>query len=822
MKKILFCFFILLAVLGNAQNPGDVAQNYGSGNGFNGPINVTVVQSDGKVLVGGNFTTYKGKNEKRIIRLNNDGTKDNSFNTLNGFDAAVNSIAIQPDGKIIVGGIFTSYEGFTLGKIIRLNSDGTIDNFFNYLIGFNTTVSSIVIQPDGKILVGGNFTTYKGITENRIIRLNSDGTKDTSFNVGTGFDNKINSIAIQPDGKILVGGEFLNYKGITENRIIRLNSDGTKDTTFNTGTGLNSFVNSIAIQTDGKILLGGAFTNYNGVNENFIIRLNQDGTKDTTFNLGTGFNAGINYVAIQTDGKILIGGSFTNYNGVNSNRIIRLNNDGTKDTTFNIGTGFSSSVLTINSLSNGKIIVGGLFSSYNNITENNIICLNNDGTKDNVFITGIGFNDSVYSTAVQSDGKILVGGMFTNYSGVNTGKITRLNNDGTKDNTFNTGTGFNYNVAAIVVQTDGKILLGGHFTTYNGVSEKSIIRLNPDGTKDITFNIGTGFNATVKCIALQTDGKILIGGDFTTYNGTATQKIVRLNPDGTKDTTFNIGTGFTQGVNSIIIQNDGKIIVGGTLGYYNGVIESGIIRLNADGSKDTSFITGTGFNNAVSSLALQTDGKIIVAGDFTIYKGIAEHFIIRLNIDGTKDTTFNRGTGFNTGVHSIALQTDGKIIVGGPFSSYNLIVEKGIIRLNNDGTKDTTFNTGTGFNDNFYVNSIIVQNNGQILIGGSFTSYRNEDNTGYLIKLYGSTGLATNNFELNNSISVFPNPVKDILNASSTDNATITSLKIYDLQGKLIAETTNNYMNTSNLSAGLYVVKIVTAQGQLTKKFIKE
>ena len=112
----------------------------------------------------------------------------------------------------------------------------------------------MAIQSDGKILVGGTFFTYNGVSANRVIRLNSDGSVDNTFVTGTGFNNYVLSIVIQSDGKILVGGGFTAYNGVSANRIIRLNSDGSIDNTFVTGTGFDNYVYSIAIQSDGKIL----------------------------------------------------------------------------------------------------------------------------------------------------------------------------------------------------------------------------------------------------------------------------------------------------------------------------------------------------------------------------------------------------------------------------------------------------------------------------------------------------------------------------------------------------------------------------------------
>ena len=345
--------------------------------------------------------------------------------------------------------------------------------------GADGTVNTTALQPDGKILIGGQFTTYNGTTVNRIARLNTDGILDTTFTTGTGADNSVNTITIQPDGKILVGGWFTTYNGTTVNGIARLNTDGTLDTTFTTGTGVDGAVSVIALQSDSKIFIGGDFYTYNGTTANRIARLNTDGTLDTTFT-GTGANNyNVKAITFQPDGKILVGGDFIHYNDNPANRIVRLNTDGTLDTTFTIGTGASQVVYAVIIQPDGKILIGGQFLTYNGTTVNGIARLNTDGTLDTTFTAGTGIDNytSVYTVAIQSDGKILIGGNFTTYNGTTVNYITRLNTDGTLDTTF-TSTGTNSDVNTITFQPDGnKAIIGGSFTNYNGSSAAYLARI---------------------------------------------------------------------------------------------------------------------------------------------------------------------------------------------------------------------------------------------------------------------------------------------------------------------------------------------------------
>ncbi|MBI2279156.1 MAG: delta-60 repeat domain-containing protein [Bacteroidetes bacterium] len=371
------------------------------------------------------------------------------------------------------------------------------------------------------------------------------GANDPTFNPsGTGVGASYNIVytsAIQSDGKIIIGGDFTSYNGTSRNCIARLNTDGTLDAFFNPGTGAQGNVYTISIQSDGKIIIGGGFTYYNGTSRNRIARLNTDGTLDTTFDPGTGIGTGINSirtVKIQSDGKIIIGGDFNVYNGTLRQRIARLNTDGTLDNTFYIGINLfmsSTSVIYSSAIQNdGKIIIGGAFnlSTSNGTTvRTNIARLNTDGTLDNTFLPYI--TNIVRTVTIQSDSKIIVGGDFTNIAKY----IARLNTDGTLDNTFvTTGTGLGSTLSDViytsVIQSDGKIIIGGTFTYYNVTIRNRIVRLNTNGTLDSTFDPGTGANNTVYTSAIQSDGKIIIGGSFTNYDGTARGKVARINISG--------------------------------------------------------------------------------------------------------------------------------------------------------------------------------------------------------------------------------------------------------------------------------------------------
>jgi uncharacterized delta-60 repeat protein len=369
-----------------------------------GAVYSIALQSDGKILIGGDFTSVGGTPRNHIARLNPDGSVDTFDPNANN---TVRSIAIQSDGKILIGGDFTNVGGTARNHIARLNPDGSVDTTFDP--DANGTVFSIAVQSDGKILIGGAFTTLNGgtITRRRIARLNPDGSVDT---FDPNADNTVRSIAVQLDGKILIGGDFTTLNGgtITRRRIARLNPDGSVDT-FDPNA--NNTVRSIAIQSDGKILIGGDFITVGGTARKYIARLNSDGSVDTTFDPNA--NGPVHSIAVQSDGKILIGGDFTTLNGgtITRRRIARLNPDGSVDT---FDSNANNTVRSIAIQSDGKILIGGDFTTLNNGTipptpRNHIarlkrICVPEEGRECDNYLLTIGSKNTRSILGVELDG----------------------------------------------------------------------------------------------------------------------------------------------------------------------------------------------------------------------------------------------------------------------------------------------------------------------------------------------------------------------------------------------------------------------------------
>jgi uncharacterized delta-60 repeat protein len=657
---------------------------FSGGNGVNGSVTSLVYQLDGKVLLAGQFSNFNGSAYNNIVRLNLDSSLDTSFGIGTGTDGSINALLLQPDGRILIGGTFTTYNGAGCGNLARLNADGTLDLSFNSLSGANFGVQALQLQPDGRVLVGGSFTTFNGVSRNGIARLNVNGTLDLTFQVGSGVVGTVHALTLQPDGKVIVSGQFTSVNGLSRNGIARMNADGSVDASFNPGTGTNDTIYALKLQPDGKVLIGGTFTAYNSIPRNRLARLSADGSLDPSFNAGTGPNGPVRAIALQPDGKIVAGGMFTQVNGVNRSNIARLNARGVLVPTFNEVIGANGPVHAIVRQPNGRVVISGQFTHYDGLPCNRIARLEADGRLDATFNSGAGADNHVMAIQLQLDGKLLIGGWFTSYNGTPCNRLARLNTDGTIDTSFQVGAGPSHPVNVLALQSDGRILVGGQFTTFNGVPQYNIARLHSDGSLDTTFNSGTGADAPVLAIGLEANGKVLIGGLFTSYNGTTRNRIARLNPDGSLDSGFAPGTGADSVVQTLVVQPDGKVLFGGGFANYNGTPRRCIARVNSDGSLDGGFNPGQGAIGSIRSLIRQSDGRVIIAGIFTSYNGTLSSNIARVNANGSVDFTYNVGAGLDGVAHTLVLQPDGRVLVGGGFTRYNGIASIGVARIHGD------------------------------------------------------------------------------------------------------------------------------------------
>lgn len=670
-----------------------------------GKVRSVVVQADGRILIGGDFTQVDGQARNRLARLNADGSLDAAFNpsvTGDVSGAWVEAMAVQADGKILLGGMFTQVGGQPQPNLVRLNADGSLDAGFGSTA--NGLVSTLALQADGRILLGGYFTQVAGQVRNSLARLNADGSLDAGFNPGA--NSAVLGLAVQADGRILAGGGFTQIAGQPSQRLARLHADGRYDASFSVAGTTNNSVLSLAVQADGKVLVGGSFTQIVGQSRGGITRLNANGSFDAGFT-GTVFGS-VARLAMQADGRIVLGGNFVQVNGQSRTNAARLGADGSLDTGFNAGAFVGGDVLDVAVQADGKVLLGGAFTQIAGTTRNRVARLGANGALDTFFAAALG-GGNLYGIAMQPDGRIVLGGLFSQVNGQPRSNLARLNADGTLDTGFNPGA--DLEVRALAVQGDGRILVGGFFNTVAGQPRNRIARLNADGSLDAGFDPNA--DGEVQSIDLQ-NGMIVVGGAFTQIAGQTRNRLARLDANGNLDASFNPDANLT--VQTMTVLADGKILIGGLFTTVGGTAHWRLARLNANGNVDTTF--NLHVNGIVQALALQASGKLLAGGGFSQFGQVdptACARYARINTNGSLDTPC-RPT-LNNAVLTIAQRTNGKALIGGAFSQVDGVNQR-IAQTNADGSLDTGF----AVNANGAVTALTVQADGKVLVGGNFTS----------------------------------------------------------------------------------------------------
>jgi uncharacterized delta-60 repeat protein len=778
--------------------------------GANGVVNALLRQSNDRILIAGLFTTANGKVFNHIARLTASGDLDTTFNPGAAADNPVNALAetfAGADRRILIGGSFSVFNGVPSRSIARLLDDGSVDQTFKPGSGANGTVNAIVVQRDGKILIGGDFTAINGVPRNFVGRLNADGSVDKSFDAGFGADGSVRTIAIQADDRILIGGTFKSVSGVAVGSIARLNSDGTLDSTFNSGTGFDGPVYSISIQTDDKSIIVGDFVAYNALRENRIVRLNQDGTIDTTINFGTGADRFIAAVGVQPDRKIVIGGGFTEFNGQKKNFIARIFGGALA------GSGaveFTAANISVVESETNSIVsvrrVGGLsgavtvdYATHSGSADAGADYLDVSGTL--TFAPGENFKTFqipiIDDLLAESDETVLLS--LTNAVGVSAisrqpvATLTIISDDSVvqfSDASYSVNENAVGGHAVITVSRIGQsfepVTVG--YQASSGTADSSdftpvsgTLTFSPNQT-NASFNVQITDDSTVENnenIRLQLFGitgpaqlgraaatLVIFDNDFapgvlnfgssslSVNEGSGNATLTVLRTSGSRGAvsvdyvatpgTASAGADFQavrgtlafsdgQTAQSILIPiNDDTLVEGNenftvTLsnpagGALLGPIINLLVTIIDDDLGPGSFDQTFNFSSdgSVYALKIMPDDKILAGGTFTQLSGVSSARIGRLNEDGSFDNTFSVGAGANGTVRALEAATNGSIVLGGEFSTVRGLARSYVARLLTNGVVDTSFIQSAGLNG--VVRAVGVQNDGKIVVGGDFTA----------------------------------------------------------------------------------------------------
>ena len=796
-------------------------------------------RADGKI-VAASFTDDWPREPKMTLHLlGPDGNREATFPTnLSGFDSPENIFTVLPDNKILVG--LGSYAaGAYITRIHRLNPDGTIDPGFsteNQKMGY---VRDMVVQPDGKTLAVGEFQHPDVQISLQMIRLNPDGSFDNSFPWITG--DQLFAIALQPNGKILIGR---NGYG-TGTGIIRLNSDGTADNSFKAAPLPNGFyysVFSVVLQPDGKIL---ASTHWSDPAEKDpfghgqVIRLNSDGSYDAGFDSGTGAEYSIPLLALQQNGNVLAGGNFATYSGQAKAGIFCLNGtNGGLDNSFKAKLETEGLIRELIRQGDGKLLIGGAFHLAGGQQYAGLARLNTDGTVDPGFqaisapaaVHALKNADPVRALAIQSDHKIVVGGPFSSPDSYETQMLKRLNADGSPDASFSPQTPQREFLNTVAVQADDKILVGLSGSPFN---VPRLFRLNADGTTDNTFQIAPGLASHVNQVLVQADGKVLASGTFTVNN--TNQKLLRFNPDGTLDETFQ-PVAANHLINHVKCLPDGRIFVAGGFSGIGATPVLRLARLQADGTLDDSFHSPLLANDFIRNLHVQADGKVLLTGSFPS----VNRKVLRLNADGTLDNSFATPEFASHPYFDAVLGHGDKVVLAarGKLFQITALLEQAITFAPLPGkiTTDAAFVLSASASSGLPVAFAVLS--GPATVAGNTVTLTGEPGTVTIRaiqagnEVYKPAPAVEQSFAVQPApkpgpdpmeVRTFPNPAPGQFMVKLADDLLVSSIGLFDAMGKPVAANFVRMpfgykVQAPGAQPGLYVLELQTDKGRISKR----
>ncbi|UOQ51814.1 T9SS type A sorting domain-containing protein [Hymenobacter cellulosivorans] len=606
----------------NADGTADASFHVGSGaempNDY-GFVNDAVLLPDGKTMVVGYFDTFNGVPAPGIVRLTATGSVDNTFQAGLGVNhKEIARVVALPGGKLLIGGDFTSYNGNPCHGIARLNADGSFDATFTQALNPTSATRHIVVQPDGKLLLAGD--EFIGSGASSLVRLLANGTPDASFAtppdlpLGTLYSYSGNAIELQPDGKIL----FISFNAQPNTSISgvgRLNADGSYDSSFRIGTGPNNKPDFLTLLSSGQVLVGGDITAFSGTLNRGLVQLTSTGALAPTFAPVLQHTGTVQAMLRQADGKLVVGGNFSEINGQPAQRLARLTASGSLDATFSSATtGLNGTVVALAQQPDGRLLAA---------TEEEVRRYQPTGQSDaSLNAPDFGFS-RLRRLVLQPDGRILLagGGIVANGTSL-AADLIRLTADGALDNSFTpptTGAGRFSSVQSLALQPDGKLLVAGSYYPTSTYSIRTVARLTASGAVDPSFtgeefespaNEDTRFNSLV----VQPDGKVVVGGAFSTYGTMARANVARLNTDGTLDSGFTPPV--TSGeVHSVLVQPNNRVLLGGL--FAGAGLPANLARLLPDGRADASFGTTATPDSTVHTVLVQPDGGLVVGGTFT-------------------------------------------------------------------------------------------------------------------------------------------------------------------------------------------------------------
>ncbi len=626
-------------------------------------------------------------------------------------DGTVHAIARLDDGKLLIGGDFTSVGGVFQTRLARLNPDGSRDSSFgNPVTGGSVRV--IHVAPNGDVLIGGEnlSVTDLAIPMGALVRFKADGSIDLAFKpVSSG---RVDAIIDDGADGFYLGGTFTNVAGQPNAFFARINALGASisGNLLGVNAPLHSLLRDAA---SGAIFLGGEFTQLGGLPVNRIARLRSDNVRDTRF--VADINGSVLALSLTRNGDLLVGGEFTQVNGASRLNFVRLTARGAINTDYP-ERGIDNRVRAVVERGDGDIVIAGDFTRVSNKSHKRIIQFDENSSRSVV----LGGTDApIHALQLLSGDHLVFGGEFTDAGGFARNRLARTDGHGIMDETLDTA--INGIVTTVVRLPTHQWLIGGDFTQFDNATRTGLALMNSIGSviTPLSGSADAQLNGVPLAMAALPSGDIVIAGEFTSAYNAGAGYVIRTNGDASQRSPFaNFSADANDTVRALAVQQDGKIFIGGDFSQVGGINRAGIARLNADGTLDATFNALLSGGAVVRAIALQRDGKVVIGGTFSSASGTLRNHLVRVNgAGGVLDTTFDPNP--NGRIDTLLLQPDGDILVGGEFTTLGATSRVRVARLNSDGSVDSGFNASLSSAAVARVSALALQADGRVLIGGS-------------------------------------------------------------------------------------------------------
>lgn len=577
-------------------------------------------------------------------------------------------------------------------------------------------VYAIARQPDGGVVVGGSFQYVKGIPRRNLARLMPDGTVDSGWNPAP--DNPVRTLAVDGTGAVYVGGSFWQIGGQSRNRLAKLSGSGAGSVDSAWNPNADGQVSTLALDGNGNVYAGGSFTSIGGQPRNRIAKISGAGAGTVDSQWNPSANNEVNTLAVDADGMLYAGGRFTEIGGQSRSRIAKISGTGmgAADPAWNPSA--NNTVNTIVIGGGGAIYAGGIFTQIGGQTRRYLAKILGTGTGALEPVWNPNFHNStlpntgVYCIALDTAGEVYVGGAFDGINGHARNYLAKLSGDGAGEvdpDWHPAPTGY---VTALAVDESGATHVGGSFRQIGGQPRYSLARLDGDG--NALESIDAENTGSVSALALQPDGGLVVGGRFERVDGMPRQNLFRLRPDRTLDPDWDISADSV--VWTLATAADGTVYAGGSFSYIAGQYRPRLAKISASGAVQTVWAPST--NGQVEVMALGADGSVYVGGNFSQAGGLPRNRLAKISSSGSGEVDPDWNPSADNRVLALAASSDGAVYAAGQFTQIGGQSRNYLAKLSAGGTGTADPDWNPSPDDRIY--SLATDASGAVYAGGDF------------------------------------------------------------------------------------------------------